>query len=268
LAYGIPLWLLSFRAPAGPQVAASLTVAIMLWLMFAEQFWLSARLLLTKTRASAGDRRSPEFGRAVVCILIIVVGMAYWLGSQKQNLFAPQYLARLVQQKYTSPPDLQPLNDPRMGSSRLPAEQAKMVQGITGRLHRELGPEDSLFVFPDMAIFSFLSDRKSMGRFSVPLMAALTEGHARELLQTLNDQPPDWVVYNPRQSGLAVSVHKKEEELMPEVVNFIRENYEVVDSCEGVEIMVRKGKKDILRPDSRDCRGNGTVLVSDTNLFE
>ena len=98
---------------------------------------------------------------------------------------------------------------------------------------------EPIFTFPEHGIYNFFADRPAIGRFPIAGFAWTTKEYASELLQTLKDKKPRYIIFGKRLSNLAMSIGRKEE-LLPEVSRFVKENYILVRSFNTVDIYFLK----------------------------
>ncbi len=246
VAYGLPLYIAAFRSIYGPQFQNSLPSLIILIAFCAEECFRR----LEEAEHKRIQRGMPLSLQSVspLCVLLICAG--YFLISEKRfyrtpggwllcQRFKTECTPYYLDPVWISMAQWSPLRCERSGGIRVPSFQAEEMDGVTRFLLDHTAPQEAVFTFPEHGIFNFLADRPILSRFHIAGYAWAHPEWRRELLEVLHRQSPRFVVMGKSLSHLARSLGR-EEELLPEVIAFLRENYRVVRSFSTVEILERK----------------------------
>ena len=112
---------------------------------------------------------------------------------------------------------------------------ARGMRQIRAFLSTRTSPGDYVYFFPNEPIYYFLFDRKNPTRFAMSYFA-ITSQQRIELVADLERKKPRYVIVSPntwRVDNIPESVQ------VPEVVDYIRERYEVVQSSTDVVFLKR-----------------------------
>ncbi|HEY3345983.1 MAG TPA: hypothetical protein VGK71_00015 [Nitrospirota bacterium] len=268
-AYGIPIYLTAYRDTCGPQFATTIAPAIITGMIFLESRYIA---LVDAFTAKPG-RPVPAIPAAAFSLALIIVGFYYMYYSTNRTFgsvkkFAKFECYRLVNRdseghrydtkvtyrisalnrlkKFGKPfninTTLTPFRTGRSGNIMLPAGQAKDIRYVVNYLRSQTRPGEPIFVFPDMAAYYFLADRPNVTYFPLTVSAYISDRCSNMLLDQVREHRPRYIIYDKRVSTSAMSINKRDEELFPDLVEFIFKNYEV-ESSHGTTLILRR--KDI-----------------------
>jgi hypothetical protein len=215
---------------------------ILLTVVGMEQAWGRVRASWRQRPA----RLPTPAGRTALSLAFLAGATAYFVLSDKRYYgsldgwlryqpLKPSYTAYYVGPFVPTTP-LVPLRSARGGGMRVFDFQAIDLDGATEFLTRHTAPTESVFAYPEHAIFNFLADRRSATRFSVAGLAWTAPAWREEILATLQAQPPRIVVRGKPLSNLAQSIHQGEE-LLPDVSRFLTAQYHLIRQFNAVEIL-------------------------------
>jgi len=224
--FGFPLYLAAFRAVTQPQFGSAVIPAIIIGMLFLESIWFRLRAAWTERNRALGKSWNPTgfmlYAGILAAALCYVACSVAVSGPKQGSLFC------LLAPGREEAPGMQELDLSRAGRVRLPRWQATEIRALIGDVVRRTSPDEPIFVFPDMASYYFLAERKSVGRFTVSALAALKPEYRKELRLRLEASPPRYIIYDEGTSSLAEAVRKKDKDMLPEIYEFIWSNYRVV----------------------------------------
>ena len=239
--YGLLMYKTAFRAMLGPQFAMSLQPAIILGFVFLEDLFnyiikLKRRIAINKI----------NFIKLIVFTAIFALAVSYAVFSEKR--FYGSFKEWFLYQKYKSylmPTygGVIPVSELRFSSLTIdrakgvivPGGQAEEIEGVTRYILSVTSPGEPVFTFPEHGMYNFFTNRPAVGRFPIAGIAWLTKEYQSELLSSLKEAKPRYVIFGKNLSNLAKSIGRKEE-LLPDISAFIKEHYDVVKSFNTVDI--------------------------------
>lgn len=235
--YGMLISAAAFRVSAGPQRDIAMLPLILLAAAVLEPIASTA----CKTGPAAGPRMtrraSPRQYALLGCALLFLAAQVTAIDA---GIFRsiPQQIAHLLLKSPVQ--SLSPytiVETERGGGALLPASQAAEVAEVTAYLRSRTRPGEPIFIFPDMGAYYLLADRPSVGRFPVAVAAYLTDEYRREIALDLVRAAPRYILYGTQNSLLASSIDRRDEELLPETVAYIRAHYRLEKEIGSVQIM-------------------------------
>lgn len=239
--YGLLLYITSFRAIAGSQFQAALPVVIILECFLLENFFLYCKNYLYTGITSI--RKKITF----VCFLcILFLSFVYLLGSEKKYYSSLKgwFLYQMDKQKLISTytmsipiyeVHLSALEIERARGILVPHYQKEDIDGVTQYILKNTKTNEPVFTFPEYGIFNFLADRPAIGRFPIAGLAWINKVYQSEILESIKEAKPRYVIFGKGLSNLALSIGRKEE-LLPEVSGFIKKNYILVRRFNTMDI--------------------------------
>lgn len=245
--YGLLLYVSSFRVLQGPQFQTALPPLLILECLFLENCFLYCKKLFLQR-----SHRSNIKKIMIIFFLtsILFVSSIYLLFSEKRYYFSLKgwFLCQMHKQKlmpmYSMPTiiskiPLFPLEIERAKGIMVPKDQKEEIEGVTNFIIKNTEQNEPIFTFPEHGIYNFFADRPVVGRFPIAGFAWTTKEYQSELLKSIKEAKPRYVIFGKRLSNLAMSIGRKEE-VLPEISEFIRENYILVKSFYTVDIYCRK----------------------------
>ncbi|MFC1708955.1 hypothetical protein ACFL2J_02700 [Candidatus Omnitrophota bacterium] len=241
--YGLLMYIASSRALQGPQFQMGLQPFIILWFVFLDK-------VFQRISDFYKQRSWDIFDFKYIAILVIFLLMiSYSLISEKRfygtfkNWFLYQEHKEDVMPMYLNfvplyTFDSRLLNIPRAKGIRVPSEQAEEMERVTEYIISVTKPGEPVFAFPEHSIYNFLADRPCIDRFGIPGVAWTTEEWREELLVDLKKVNPRYIIYGTRLSIMAKCINRKEE-LLPDVISYIRMHYHKEVSFGAIAILKR-----------------------------
>ena len=113
------------------------------------------------------------------------------------------------------------------------------IEAISSEVQKLSGPNDSLMGFPDLGVFNFICDRPFFGRYPMPGFVWAVEEWRKELLDSMTHENPRLVLKREVVSNLAASIQLTQE-LMPEVLSYVDQNYVLAGSPSHFQIYAPK----------------------------
>ncbi|GAB1353530.1 hypothetical protein MASR1M12_22660 [Erysipelotrichia bacterium] len=99
--------------------------------------------------------------------------------------------------------------------------------------------DERVFTFPELALYNFLSDRPAFSRFNVAVYAHTVPAWQQEILYELKAAPPRYILYSKKLSNVARNIGHTTE-LLPDVVEYIRNNYKIEVGGDEIGLYRRK----------------------------
>jgi len=234
--YGLLLYISSFRSLLGIQFQAALPVVIILECLFLESLFLYCK----------GRRETI----AIFSLCILSLSFVYLLCSEKKfysslsGWFYYQANKRSLIPVHIMPLpvselQLAPLETKRAKGILVPTYQKEDIEGVTKYVAGNTGTNEQVFTFPEHGIFNFFADRPAVGRFPIAGFAWVNKVYQSEILRSIKEAKPRYVILGRGISELALSIGRKEE-LLPEISGFIKKNYILVKSFNTVDIYCLK----------------------------
>ena len=226
--YGLPLYLTAFRAIRGPQLETSIAPAIFIGFILAEKAYLFAK---SPGDSGVDETIKPGQSKQLFRFAILSLSLFYIAFSDNRPWGKGMNLLRANYNKISNigadlnQPGFEKLKLEKAGGALLPKEQAQEITAVVNYIVTHTGPDESIFAFPDMGAYYFLTDRKNISRFPLAVDAYARTRFKTELLQALITKKPKYIIYDLRTSDIARSVKKKDIDLLPEIIAFIRKNY-------------------------------------------
>ncbi len=239
--YGLLMYKMAFRAIHGPQFAMSLQPAIILVFVFMEDMFKQIVKIKQKTTVNKGN-----FVKLIAAVIIFIFTLSYVVFSEKR--FYGNFKGWFLYQKYKAYlmpmyMGVIPLSELRLSALAIegakgivvPESQAREIEGVTRYIVSVTRQDEPIFSFPEHGIYNFFTNRPVVSRFPIAGFAWTAEEYKTELLKSLKECRPRYVIFGTWLSNLAISIGRKEE-LLPEVSNFIKENYIVEKRFATIDI--------------------------------
>ena len=273
-AYGMPLYMLAFRAIEGPQFSSSIAPAILICFVFIEHITLN----VLKTAPEPSWRTAPGFARLTIFICILVFSLvytafsnnhilpdksSYYRGKNSHVLNALSnrrlrssgavcdrsfgsgahwlnYEIEKYQNYNLKDPSLVRLNLERAGNVYLPEEQAYIVQGVVTYILSHTAPEEPIFSFPEAGSYYFLTGRPNFTKFPVANLAYTNEKYRQGLINDVRVHAPRYVILDTLPSALASVIGKTQDDFFPELKSYFKDNYYVEATFDTTLILHHK----------------------------
>lgn len=232
LAYGLPLYLVSFRQFGGPQSQSGFTAPIILGLMLLERLYVQLRA----APRPAGTWPRAWRGGALLAALVYLLmaqnmvhgGLLGFIGDKRADY------ARLGRHH----PNLTPLEVPGAGGVWTTKKEAAEIIPVVEFLRRHTRPGEPIIVLPEAGAYHFLADRPNPLRFSTTAMAYTTERYQEEIRAQLANNPVRIVVKRNKRSGHAKHAGKTDYDMLPAFYDLIEGHYHQVASMGPVSILL------------------------------
>jgi hypothetical protein len=277
LIFGLPLYLTSFRSISGPQFRVGLMPAVIIGFVFLENTFLyikshtetfniktvTAVIVLSCGLFYIFFSANLVFGTAA--------GWFYWvkIKSMHQKFSMEEIIENEQRFKRLMSPGLSydyeglkeinvntiamrayylnhyitdtmiPVKQKRMGKVFLRESVAHEIDEVSEYIMSHTVKGEPIFAFPDMGLYYFLTERPSVTRFPLPMQACIHEKFKGELLKDLRANPPRYIIFSSENSGSGNVIGKKDEELLPEILAFIKGNYHVEKEIYKMKILKR-----------------------------
>ena len=243
--YGFFMYAASLRAISNMQFQIAFQPALIVGAAFLDDILIGISIL----RQHLAVRRAAVLKLATLWFVFIICS-TYAIVSEKRfyNDFVGWILYQLNKGRvitgYGRPGATSHLKRAELSIERadgiiVSVQQAEEIEGVAQYIRSVTGPDEPVFAFPVHGVFNFLCDRPCVGRFGNPSLAWLAPVYREEVLRDLRSARPRYIIYSNRLSTLAGSIRQKEE-LLPDVVEYIHENYEKETVFRGIEILRRK----------------------------
>lgn len=224
--YGVLTYKASFRAIEGTQFQVALPPLLILIGLFLEKMFNFLRA------------RKGEPLQAVLAAGLVIITLFYFTASHKRyyeslsGWMRYQNLKSRLVGMYMFPmpvnkADLVDADLERLGKIRIPRWQAYQMKEVTDYLKANTSVGEGIFTFPEHGLYNFLSDRPFIGKFAIAGFAWTSPQWRQELLSDLRANKPNIILYCTTLSNMAQSIGRSEE-LLPDVVSFIKDNYSAV----------------------------------------
>lgn len=238
VAYGLPLYLVSFRQFGGPQSQASYGPAIILGLVILEGLYQGR--WSAPAPGQAQPAASPLARRALVALGICL----YLLTAQHMIYTNLRGFIKSKRDDYAllnrHDPNLVPLPLAKAGGVWTSKKDARVLVGVVGYLQEFTQPGEAILVVPEDGAYFFLADRPNLLRFSTPAMAYTTERFQVEILERLKRQAVRVVVKRNKTSGHAKHAGKSDRDLMPQFYDCLNEFYRKKADIGPVSILLHR----------------------------
>ena len=129
----------------------------------------------------------------------------------------------------------------RIGPILVEKNQAKEIESVTKYIISNTSKNEPVFAFPEHSLYNFLADRPAVSRFYIAAYAHTMDEWKTELLTELQSHPPRYIIYSHQLSNLAKAIGRKTE-LLPEVIEFISENYVIEKNFSNISIYRKKSQ--------------------------
>lgn len=240
LAYGLPLYLLSFRQFGGPQSQAAFTAPIVLGFMLLER--ACQPLLSGWGRQSAPPQAGPRSRSLAWPALALAAALVYLLGAQNMAHGSPWGLLKNKGRDYARfnrhDPNLTPLTVPGSGGVWISKKEAAGIIPAVEFLLRHTRPGEPIIVMPEAGALHFLADRPNPLRFSTTALAYTTPRYQEEVRAQLAKNPVRIVVKLNKRSGHAKHAGKEDYDLLPAFHDLVATHYHQVASLGPISILL------------------------------
>lgn len=240
--YGAMIYWGSFRAMQTAQFLVALPPCIIIFGIYIEK-------ILDLTHNTSGKRKIGAAGTILLYAIIAVI-IIYFMFSEKKYFVSidkwyeyqtrkKEFSAAYVHPVHIEKLDLVKPSIKWLGNVNIPSWQNEQFKFVVDYLDKNTGKDEPVFTFPEHAIYNFLAHRPAFSRFYIAAFAWTKEDWRKELMEELAAHPPRVIVYSTKLSNLAISIGRKQE-LLPEISDFIKKNYNETESFEGVIIYTLK----------------------------
>ncbi|MBF0522061.1 MAG: glycosyltransferase family 39 protein [Candidatus Omnitrophica bacterium] len=239
--YGLFLFIGSMRSLWGPAFESALQPEKLLFFFLLERLW-------TWMKDSHQRRRQVMAGILLVSIFLSTV--VYALPRYQKRFYAAQMtsclmgkMKRLSKLFPFSDQDLVSLSLPGMQGMVVPEQQARDFQEVSYFINSHTQPQDRIVFFPDLGVYHFIVNRPFVGRFPIVSLSWISPQWHREFMTALEAQTPKYVVmYKQLPDYLPTTqlVVPANQEKYTGVMNYVHENYQIIDSTPSLNIWQRK----------------------------
>ena len=238
--YGMLMYKTAMRVIEGPQFQMALQPAIILGFIFLEDIF--KQILILKQHITTKANLVSFITLIFIFILMACFAIFsekrfyrdlkewFWYQRHKDHMM-PAYGAA-VPFSYLR---LSSLKIDRAKGIIVPLQQAEDIEAVTRYITSITYPNEAIFTFPEHGIFNFFADRPVVGRFPIASLALINKEYQLELMQSLKEGKPRYVILGKRLSNLAMAIDRKEE-LLPEITKFIKEHYVLLRSFHTIDI--------------------------------
>jgi hypothetical protein len=238
LAYGLPLYLVSFRQFGGPQSQASYGPAIILGLALLERLsnWLAP---------AGGLGRGGLLSAARLWRALVPLGVCLYLVTAQHMIYV-DFLGFLNAKRANyalingRDPNLVPLRIEGAGGIWTTKKDARELTGTVEYLKEYTKPGEAILVVPEDGAYFFLADRPNLLRFSTPAMAYTAERFQVEILEQLKKHAVRIVVKRNKTSGHAKHAGKADYDLLPNFYDCLNEFYPRKSDIGPVSILLHR----------------------------
>lgn len=231
--YGILTYKSGSRVLLGPQFDAGIIPVFLLFIYFIEKGLIF--LIFNRRNFIKKRRPKPEFFYEIVSLTVIIILSSYIITSQKRvygtwvNWFRYQRHKANIMPVYNfimwkGNMKLITVDLERIGPIQVEESQAQEIRAVTSYIKNNTSKDEAIFTFPEHGLYNFLADRPGVTRFYTAIYAYTVDEWRKEILNDLKQKPPRYVIYAHRLSYAAKNMGM-EEELLPEVIAFITQNY-------------------------------------------
>jgi hypothetical protein len=243
LAYGLPLYLVSFRQFGGPQSQASIGPAIILGLALLDRLYAGLGAAPAGQPSGPGDLRGLRGRRGLV-----LAGVCLYLLAAQNMAYGD--LWGFMKTKHTNyallsghDPNLAPLRLAGAGGVWVGKKDVQELTGVVNFLKEHTQPGEAILAVPEDGAYYFLADRPNPLRFSTPAMAYTAERFQQEILEQLQRHPVRFIVRRNKTSGHAKHAGRPDHDLAPSFYDCIEEYYQKIASSGPTLVLVHKEMK-------------------------
>jgi len=238
--YGIFLYQGAFRNIEGPQYRMVLQPLLLVMFFYLESLYVHIR----NTRPAFG------FKKAAALFFIVLVPMysiSFSLYKYTRKFFIFKELKSLALNKthvdipFTEPDPMKVTSERAIGV-KVPFLQAWEIDLVVAYISSNTGDRETVFTFPDLGTYNFLTDRPPLGRFYSAEFSFIDPRWFEELMLDLEVERPRFVICakefpRPERFRSTLGTH------LDRMILFLDKHYEVVESYTSVNIL--KIKRDI-----------------------
>lgn len=238
--YGILMYKTAMRVIQGPQFQMALQPAIILGFIFLEDIF--KQILILKQHITIKGNLIKFMALMLIFILMLCFAVFsekrfyrdlkewFWYQRRKDHMMPVYGVAIPFPQLRLST-----LKIERAKGIVVPLKQAEDIEAVTRYITSITQPNEAIFTFPEQGIFNFFADRPVVGKFPIASLALINKEYQLELIQSLKQKRPKYVILGKRLSNLAMAIDSKEE-LFPEITKFIKEHYVLLRSFHTIDI--------------------------------
>lgn len=253
--YGILMYNTSFRLIWASQFEMALQPEKILLFFILEQVYLKLREKLNlAVVVGQGKEITKKLMAGVIIFLIFgLVGssLGYAIARYNNRFVAYKFLVRLI--KGEDMTSLHPLygkehrviTAERAKGMVAPVGQVEEIEKLAKFFAENTKEGETVFIFPELGFHSFIINRPFVGRFPMVTMSWFKESWHEEFMKDLKSEMPRYAIIDKDPGPAFPAIFFKLERnkrKYDEVVEFIKENYTVVDESSGTWIYQMRPK--------------------------
>lgn len=186
-----------------------------------------------------------------VLVVIALAGssLGYSFDRYGKRFVAFKYFTRFISGKDTA--DLHPLygkehrtiTAQRARGMVAPIEQVREIEKLASFFDQNTQLGETVFIFPELGIYSFIIDRPFLGRYPMVTMSWFKEQWHEDFMRDLKNEMPRYAVIDKDPGPAFPAIFFKLErnkKKYDEVLDFVKAHYKIVDETSGTWIYERK----------------------------
>ena len=255
--YGVMIYYLSFRWIWGSQFELALQPQKVLLFYLLEVVYLTLLALKHDLRQKLFQISGQFFTKAklygvyFLLVSLFMSSVGYAIDRYRKRFFVFQWAYRTLRGEDRSsliPMNGQPserLHLPRIKFVTVPDWQANDCNLLVKFIEANTKPDETVFMFPELAGYSYIIDRPFVGRFPMVTFSWFNDEWHREFVKELKNNPPRFAIVDKDPGESFSEVYFKapgstNREKYDEVARFIEENYQVIDETPSLWICKNK----------------------------
>lgn len=246
--YGVMMYQTAFRHIWAYQFEMALQPEKVLYFFVLEQVYR----YIKEKRVQFTVQRFKISVTLMVVIALIGSSLGYAFSRYGKRFVAYKYFMRVMSGKSTA--DLHPLHGKEAGTivaerakgMIAPREQVEEIDKLADFFDKNTQLGETVFIFPELGIYSFIIDRPFVGRYPMVTMAWFREEWHADFMDDLKAEKPRYAVVDKDPGPAFPAIFFKLEsnkKKYDEVLDFIKANYRVVDETSGTWIYERRTRR-------------------------
>ncbi|MFC1620764.1 hypothetical protein ACFL2G_00530 [Candidatus Omnitrophota bacterium] len=235
--YGVFLYQGSFRDIEGPQYRMALQPVLLIMFFYLERLYVHVKNM----------KYANGFKKAVAFFFIIMVpfySVMFSLYKYNKRFFIFREIKSYVKDKRPldipyAGPEPRAITSIRAKGVIVPMHQAEEIDGVVEYIISNTKRDDTVFTFPDMGTYNFLTDRPPLGKFYAAELSFFHPEWFEEMMTELRGKRPEFVIcakYLSRLEQFRPTVGA----YIDEVMEFLDNNYEIAREYDKVNVLKLK----------------------------
>ena len=247
--FGFPLLKAGMRAFGGIQFNYALTPVVILSSLLLEKVALKTEKAINAIKDASWNYKLLYLFKSSLFLLILILSFTYIIISTKATgnalfklkQFGPKEKILFEEKQFGNKSfQIKSLDIERGGGIFLPAKQAKIITEVVDFISKNTKSDEPIFTFPHEGHYYFLADRRGATRFDTAVAACISPEYSLEVINDLERYKPRYIVYVTDSYMFPDYNPISNEERIPQIVSYIKRNYQIEKEFKGTLIMKRK----------------------------